>query len=56
MATTQYTITEAAPNEPDSPQTGDNSNLWLWAALAFVSGGALFGTILWKKKEESQQN
>ncbi len=35
-----------------SPQTGDNNNLWLWVELFFVSGGMLFGTILWKKKVE----
>lgn len=39
-------------NEPfDNPQTGDNSNLWLWFALALVSGGCLFGTALYSKKK-----
>ncbi len=41
---------------PSSPQTGDSSNLWLWVALAFVSGGMLFGAIFWKKKEEAKEN
>ena len=30
-------------NEPDSPQTGDSSKLWLWFAVLFISGGGLFG-------------
>ncbi len=41
---------------PSSPQTGDSSNLWLWVALAFVSGGMLFGAISQKKKEEAKEN
>ncbi len=41
---------------PSSAQTGDSSNLWLWVALAFVSGGMLFGAIFWKKKEEAKEN
>ncbi len=40
---------------PDSPQTGDITNLYLWSALLFVSGGGIFGTSLYgrKKKEEN---
>lgn len=34
-----------------SPQTGDDSNIWLWVVLMILSGGMLFGTILLKKKE-----
>ena len=41
------------PVASNSPQTGDNSNLWLWMALAFVSGGLLFGTLYIKKREEN---
>lgn len=29
------------PADTTSPNTGDNSNLWLWVALLFVSGGAV---------------
>jgi len=34
-----------------SPQTGDDSNIWLWVVLMLLSGGMLFVTILLKKKE-----
>ena len=36
---------------PKSPQTGDNSNLMLWIALLFISGGAVIGTIVVSKKK-----
>ncbi len=36
-----------------SPQTGDNSNLWLWVALLFVSGGCLFGIALNDRKRRT---
>ena len=40
------------PPEPDfeTPQTGDNSNLWMWFALLFVSSTGLLGTTLYSKK------
>lgn len=34
------------PADSNSPQTGDNSNLWMWFVLLFVSGGCLFGIAL----------
>ena len=37
---------------PKSPQTGDNSNLMLWIALLFISGGALIGTTVVSKKQK----
>ena len=36
---------------PQTPQTGDTSNLALWIALLFISGGAVIGTIVVSKKK-----
>ena len=39
---------------PKSPPTGDNSNLMLWIALLFISGGIVTGaTVVGKKKKHS---
>ncbi len=38
---------------PSNPDTGDANALALWAALLFVSGGALVTTVRAKKKEET---
>ena len=38
------------PTGPDSPQTGDNSNLMLWIALLLVSGGACTALTVKRKK------
>ncbi len=38
--------TENPVTEPDAPQTGDNSNIWLWFAFLFVSGAGIFGLTL----------
>ena len=40
------------PGADKSPQTGDNSNLLLWIALLFVSGGAAIGTTIVSKKKK----
>ena len=45
----------SSSKEEKSPQTGDNSNLWLWIILAIVSSGLFFGTILWNKKEVEEK-
>ena len=37
---------------PKSPQTGDTSNLMLWIALLFISGGIVTGTTVISKKEK----
>ena len=37
---------------PKSPQTGDTSNLSLWIALLFISGGAVIGTMVISKKKK----
>ena len=36
----------------ESPKTGDNSNMILWIALLFVSGGAVIGTAVVSKKKK----
>lgn len=38
--------------EVDSPKTGDTSNLALWIALLFISGGAVIGTTVVSKKQK----
>ncbi len=54
------TVCEATdPNyvpETDSPQTGDNSNLWLWFALLFISGGAVIALTVVDRKKRSVAN
>lgn len=44
------TVTEKLSEDPKSPQTGDNSNLMLWIALLFISGGI---AVIGKKKKLS---
>ena len=48
------TVTAKLPDDPKSPQTGDNSNLALWIALLFVSGGAVIGTTVTEKKKKQK--
>ena len=48
----KWTKTSVTPTDPTSPQTGDNSNMFLWIALLFVSGGALVGTAVYGKKKK----
>lgn len=45
------TPTDPTPENPNSPQTGDNSMMALWIALLFVSGAALTGTTLYFRKK-----
>ena len=43
------------PNTPGAPNTGDTSNLALWIALLFVSGGAAIGiAVAGKKKKDNK--
>lgn len=52
---TNFTIKAAAstdPTNPTSPQTGDNSNMFLWIALLFISGGVLVGTTVYGRKKK----
>ena len=39
---------------PKSPTTGDTSNLMLWIALLFISGGAVIGTTITEKKKKQK--
>ena len=44
------------PTKPATPETGANSNMFLWIALLFVSGCGIFGaTIYGKKKKENAE-
>lgn len=43
------------PGNPDSPQTGDNSNMILWIALLFVSGASLTGMAVIGKKRKTNK-
>ena len=49
------TVTARLPEEkPTSPKTGDTSNLALWLALLFISGGAVTATtVISRKKKRS---
>ena len=40
------------PGADKSPQTGDNSNLLLWIALLFISGGAVTVTTVYGRKKK----
>ncbi len=53
------TGSDTTPQEPDknggdktNPQTGDSSNILLWVALLFLSGGAL-SAVTYKKKKQT---
>jgi len=60
--TCEYTVgttTTNPDNKPSddvqSPQTGDNSMMWLWVALLFVSGfGVVATTVIGKKKSSAK--
>ena len=47
------TPADPTPENPDSPQTGDNSMMGLWIALLFVSGFGVVTTTVYGKKRES---
>ena len=46
------TVTAKLKDDSKSPQTGDISNLALWIALLFVSGGAAIGTTVVSRKKK----
>ena len=50
---------EVNPNhvpKTSSPQTGDDSNLWIWVVLLFVSGGAVITLTVVDKKRRTVVN
>ena len=48
------TVTAKLPKNENRPQTGDSSNLILWIALLFISGGAVIGTAVTEKKKKQK--
>ena len=46
------TVTAKLKDDSKSPQTGDTSNLALWIALLFVSGGTAIGTTVVRRKKK----
>ena len=49
------TPTDPTPENPNSPQTGDNSMKGLWIALLFVSGFGVVTTTVYGKKRKSMK-
>ena len=45
--------TEKNEETPKSPQTGDNSNIFLWTSLLFASAGGLSATVMLRKKNKA---
>lgn len=54
-ATTTPSDNKPSTGETASPKTGDTSNIVLWAALLFVSCGALTGTLVIGKKKKTMK-
>ena len=53
-ADTTFTVdAKSANTDTKSPQTGDNSMMWLWIALLFVSGFGVVTTTVYTKKRKS---
>ena len=46
------TVTAKLKDDSKLPQTGDTSNLALWIALLFISGGAAIGTTIVSRKKK----
>ena len=47
------TVNNADHSDAGLPGTGDSSNMMLWVALLFVSGGIL-GAVTYRKKRKSK--
>ena len=51
--TTKPGDTNKPSDDVQSPQTGDNSLMWLWIALLFVSGFGVVTTTVYTKERKS---
>ena len=51
--TVTVTVNNADHSDAGLPGTGDSSNMMLWVALLFVSGGIL-GAVTYRKKRKSK--
>lgn len=49
-------VYDYTPSVPDSPQTGDNTNMGMWIALMFISGGAALTLCVTDKKKKRQES
>ena len=55
VGTTTTNPNNKPSDDVQSPQTGDNSMMWLWVALLFVSGfGVVATTVIGKKKSSAK--
>lgn len=46
--------TSDKPGATDVPDTGDTTNVFLWAAALVIGGGATIGTVVSKKKKREE--
>ncbi len=53
--TLTFLNTYTPPAPPEVPKTGDNSNVWMWMALAFVSTLGIFAMKFFKPVEEKEE-
>lgn len=53
--TVKAVYTKIPSADSTSPQTGDNSSLWLWAALMFISGCATIALTVYDRKKRTAQ-
>lgn len=54
LSTDGIAITTFTVDDTKSPQTGDNSHIWLWTALFFVSGGLMTFTGVYSKRKRAE--
>ena len=54
--TTEKTENPTTNDNKKSPHTGDSSNLALWIALLFISGGTVIGTTVVSRKKKQERD